>query len=179
MIAPIPNLGIPNALASSLVAWNVRHSSSGTGSPSAVNTGRPSPRSRSTSAASASRSGASSRSRGPRASRSAATAWRFFRRSTASASLEHGAEGELISRGPTNAVGYWEQPEETAATFRDGWVWTGDLGHVLPDGAIVLTGRKKELIRSGGESFSPKEVEDLLTTHPAISQAFVVGLPDD
>jgi fatty-acyl-CoA synthase len=93
--------------------------------------------------------------------------------------LADGTEGELISRGPTNAVGYWDQPEETAATFRDGWVWTGDLGRVLPDGAIVLTGRKKELIRSGGENYSPKEVEDLLTTHPAVSQAFVVGLPDD
>ena len=93
--------------------------------------------------------------------------------------LPDGAEGELISRGPTNAVGYWDQPAETAETFRNGWVWTGDLGRVLTDGAIVLTGRKKELIRSGGENFSPKEVEDLLTTHPAVSQAFVIGLPDD
>ena len=92
--------------------------------------------------------------------------------------LPDGEEGELISRGPTNAVGYWNRPEETAATFRDGWVHTGDLGKVLPGGVIVLTGRKKELIRSGGENYAPKEIEDLLTGHPAISQAFVVGVPD-
>ncbi|MFT4085422.1 MAG: class I adenylate-forming enzyme family protein [Nocardioides sp.] len=95
------------------------------------------------------------------------------------APLPEGEEGELVSRGPTNAVGYWELPAETARTFRDGWVHTGDLGRVRPDGAIVLTGRTKELIRSGGENVAPKEVEDVLTAHPAISQAFVVGVPDE
>lgn len=94
------------------------------------------------------------------------------------APLPDGAEGELISRGPTNAIGYWNRPDATAETFRDGWVFTGDLGRVLPDGSIVLTGRKKELIRCGGENFAPKEVEELLTRHPGVSQAFVVGIPD-
>ncbi len=92
--------------------------------------------------------------------------------------LPEGAEGELISRGPTNAIGYWKRPEATAETFRDGWVFTGDLARILADGSIVLTGRKKEMIRSGGENFAPKEVEDLLTRHPAVSQAYVVGVPD-
>ena len=92
--------------------------------------------------------------------------------------LPDGVEGELVSRGPTNALGYWELPRETAETFRDGWVFTGDLGKVLPGGEIVLTGRKKELIRSGAENVSPKEVGDVLTAHPAISQAFLVGVPD-
>ncbi|GAA2567836.1 AMP-binding protein [Mycolicibacterium diernhoferi] len=92
--------------------------------------------------------------------------------------LPDGVEGELISRGPTNALGYWQRPEATAETFRDGWVFTGDLGRVLADGSIVLTGRKKEMIRCGGENFAPKEVEELLSGHPAVSQAFVVGVPD-
>ncbi len=92
--------------------------------------------------------------------------------------LPEGSAGELISRGPTNARGYWNKPEETAETFRNGWVHTGDLGKMLPGDVVVLTGRKKELIRSGGENYAPKEVEDLLTSHPAISQAFVVGVPD-
>ena len=92
--------------------------------------------------------------------------------------LPDGAEGELISRGPTNALGYWKNPAATAETFRDGWVFTGDLGRVLPDGSIQLTGRKKELIRTGAENVAPKEVEDLLTAHPAISQAYLVGIPD-
>ena len=93
--------------------------------------------------------------------------------------LPDGAEGEIVSRGPTNALGYWKRPAETAETFRGEWVHSGDLGRILSDGAVVLTGRKKELIRSGGENYSPKEVEDLLTGHPRIAQAFVVGVPDD
>jgi fatty-acyl-CoA synthase len=89
--------------------------------------------------------------------------------------LPDGVEGELISRGPTNALGYWNRPEATAETFRDGWVYTGDVGKVLPDGSIVLTGRKKEMIRTGGENFAPKEVEELLTRHPAVSTGREVG----
>jgi fatty-acyl-CoA synthase len=92
--------------------------------------------------------------------------------------LPDGMEGELLSRGPTNAIGYWNRPEATAETFRNGWVFTGDLGRVLPDSSIVLTGRKKELIRCGGENVAPNEVEDVLTRHPDVSQAFVVGIPD-
>ncbi|MEU6561528.1 class I adenylate-forming enzyme family protein [Nocardia nova] len=91
--------------------------------------------------------------------------------------LPEGEEGELISRGPINARGYWKLPDETT-TFRDGWVYSGDIGTVTSDGVVTLTGRKKELIRSGGENYAPKEVEELLTGHPAVSQAFVVPVPD-
>lgn len=93
--------------------------------------------------------------------------------------LPDGAEGELVSRGPTHMLGFWEKPEETAAGLRDGWVFSGDLGRVRDDGYLQVTGRSKELYKSGGELVMPKEVEELLTRAPGVSQAYVVGVPDD
>lgn len=93
--------------------------------------------------------------------------------------LPDGAEGELVSRGPTHMLGFWDKPEETAAALRDGWVFSGDLGRVRDDGYLQLTGRSKELYKSGGELVMPKEVEELLTRAPGVSQAFAVGVPDD
>ena len=61
----------------------------------------------------------------------------------------------------------------------DLWVRSGDLGRIRPDGYLELTGRSKELYKSGGELVSPKEVEELLTGHPSVGQAFVIGVPDD
>jgi fatty-acyl-CoA synthase len=93
--------------------------------------------------------------------------------------LPVGAEGELVSTGPTHMLGYWDKPEETAQALRGGWVYSGDLGVVRPDGYLKVTGRSKELYKSGGELVMPKEIEDLLTRHPGVSQAFVVGLADE
>lgn len=93
--------------------------------------------------------------------------------------LPEGEEGELVSSGPTHMLGFWEKADETAAALRDGWVHSGDLGRVGPDGYLQLTGRSKELYKSGGELVMPKEVEDLLTRHPGVSQAYAVGVPDD
>ena len=93
--------------------------------------------------------------------------------------LPAGAEGELISTGPTHMLGYWDKPEETAQALRGGWVHSGDLGVVQPDGYLRVTGRSKELYKSGGELVMPKEIEDLLTRHPGVSQAFVVGVADE
>ena len=95
------------------------------------------------------------------------------------ADLPAGAEGELASRGPTNMLGFWHKPEETAAALQDGWVRSGDLGRVRPDGYLELTGRSKELYKSGGELVTPKEIEEVLTTHPGVSQAYLVGVPDE
>ena len=96
------------------------------------------------------------------------------------ADLPPGAEGELCSHGPTSTIGYFNKPEETRALLLPGhWVRSGDLGRVRPDGYIELTGRSKELYKSGGELVAPKEVEELLTAHPAVGQAFVIGVPDD
>ncbi|MEU2914838.1 class I adenylate-forming enzyme family protein [Streptomyces massasporeus] len=93
--------------------------------------------------------------------------------------LPPGAEGELVSRGPTHMRGFWKKPEETAKALRDGWVHSGDLGRVRDDGYLEVTGRTKELYKSGGELVMPKEIEDLLTAHPAISQVYLVGVPDE
>ncbi|MDB5738734.1 MAG: long-chain-fatty-acid--CoA ligase [Sphingomonas bacterium] len=94
--------------------------------------------------------------------------------------LPWGEAGELCTRGPMNSKGYFRRPEETAKIMLPGgWLRTGDLGRFLPDGNLFLTGRSKELYKSRGELVSPKELEQLLTSHPAISQAFLIGMPDD
>jgi fatty-acyl-CoA synthase len=93
--------------------------------------------------------------------------------------LPAGAEGELVSRGPTVMLGYWNRPAETAAALRQGWLHSGDLGRVGDDGYLRVTGRSKELYKSGGELVMPKEIEDLLEAHDDISQAFAVGLRDE
>jgi fatty-acyl-CoA synthase len=93
--------------------------------------------------------------------------------------LDPGQEGELACRGPIVTTGYYGKPEETAAAIRDGWLRSGDLGRIRPNGYIELTGRSKELYKCGGELVAPKEVEELLTGHPDVAQAYVVGLPDE
>jgi fatty-acyl-CoA synthase len=93
--------------------------------------------------------------------------------------LAEGAEGELVSQGPTHMLGFWDKPEETAAALREGWVFSGDLGRVRADGYLQITGRSKELYKSGGELVMPKEVEELLTQVAGVSQAYAVGVPDD
>jgi fatty-acyl-CoA synthase len=95
------------------------------------------------------------------------------------AALRPGDEGELVSRGPTTMLGYWNRPDDTAAMLRNDWLHSGDLGRVREDGYLQVTGRSKELYKSGGELVMPKEIEDLLATHDAISQVFAIGLPDD
>jgi fatty-acyl-CoA synthase len=94
-------------------------------------------------------------------------------------SLPAGAEGELISTGPTHMLGFWDKPAETAEALRGGWVHSGDLGRIRADGYLQVTGRSKELYKSGGELVMPKEIEDLVSRVPGVSQAYAVGVPDD
>jgi fatty-acyl-CoA synthase len=95
------------------------------------------------------------------------------------ADLPRGREGELVARGPIVSPGYFEQPEATAAaTMPGGWLRSGDLGFVREDGALVLTGRAKDVYKCGGELVMPAEVEACLTRRPDIAQAYVVGVPD-
>jgi fatty-acyl-CoA synthase len=90
-----------------------------------------------------------------------------------------GAEGELLAQGPTIMQGFWEKPEETGRALEDGWLRTGDLGRLGEDGYLRLTGRAKELYKSGGELIMPKEIEELVSRYPGVSQAYAVGVPDE
>lgn len=90
-----------------------------------------------------------------------------------------GNEGELISAGPTTMIGYWNRPDDTARVLRDGWLHSGDVGRIRDDGYLQVTGRTKELYKSGGELVMPKEIEDLLAGHDGISQVFAIGINDD
>ena len=96
------------------------------------------------------------------------------------ADLPPGTAGELCTRGPLNCQGYYRRPEETEKLFMaDGWLRMGDLGQFRPDGNLFLTGRSKDIYKSRGEVVSPKELEQMLTLHPAINQAFFIGMPDE
>lgn len=87
--------------------------------------------------------------------------------------------GEVVIRGASVVDGYRDNPEANAASFRDGWFRTGDLGRLSGDGYLTLDGRIKEMINRGGEKISPLEVEEVLLRHPAIGEAAVYGRPDE
>jgi fatty-acyl-CoA synthase len=90
-----------------------------------------------------------------------------------------GEAGEIVVRGPITMLGYWNRPEATAETIRDGWLRTGDLGTFDDEGFVTLVGRARDLFISGGENVYPAEVEAVFGTHPAIREVGVVGVPDD
>jgi long-chain acyl-CoA synthetase len=92
--------------------------------------------------------------------------------------VKPGEVGEICVRGPHLAIGYWQDPEATAAAFRDGWFHTGDLAARDADGYYWFAGRQKEIIICGGSNISPQEVEAVLYAHPAVYEAAVVGRPD-
>ncbi|MEW5913639.1 MAG: AMP-binding protein [Thermodesulfobacteriota bacterium] len=94
--------------------------------------------------------------------------------------LPPGAEGELACRGNTVTIGYYNKPEETAEVLgKDGWLRSGDIGIIHDDGYLELTGRSKEIYRVGGENVAPKEIEEEISKHPKVSQAYIVGVPDE
>lgn len=89
-----------------------------------------------------------------------------------------GEIGELVLKGPACTPGYWKNPKATAETIRDGWLHTGDLVRRDEDGYFFVAGRKKDMYKSGGENVYPVEVERFLSTHPAIREVAVIGVPD-
>ncbi|HEY2239152.1 MAG TPA: AMP-binding protein [Streptosporangiaceae bacterium] len=96
------------------------------------------------------------------------------------APLAEGTEGELASFGPTTMTGYWRKPAETAAVLSaEGLLRSGDLGLVGPDGYLRVTGRSKELYKSGGELVMPREIEEMLSAHDDVAQVFAIGLTDE
>ncbi|MFL5691454.1 MAG: long-chain-fatty-acid--CoA ligase [Ktedonobacteraceae bacterium] len=90
-----------------------------------------------------------------------------------------GEVGEVIARGPNIMHGYYNMPEETKATLRDGWLHTGDMGRFDEDGYLYIVERKKDLIIRGGFNIYPRDVEEVLNSHPAVLEASVVGVPSE
>ncbi len=88
-------------------------------------------------------------------------------------------DGEVLTASNHNLDGYWEQPEETAKAQAGGWFHTGDGGYLDEDGYLVIQDRKKDVIISGGENVSSIEIEDVLTSHPAVREVAVIGIPDE
>ena len=93
--------------------------------------------------------------------------------------LPAGEIGEIVGRGPITMPGYYNRPEETKRTLRDGWLYTGDLGYVDDDGFLYLVDRKKDMIDSGGVKVYPKDIEEIAARHPAILEVAVFGIPHD
>lgn len=94
------------------------------------------------------------------------------------AELPRGEVGEIAVRGRTVMAGYWQNPDATAKTIRDGWLWTGDVGRMDADGYVTMQDRSKDVIISGGSNIYPREVEEVLLSHPAVHEVAIVGQHD-
>ena len=92
--------------------------------------------------------------------------------------LPPGERGEVVIQGANVMRGYLGKPDETAVVLKDGWLHTGDVGYLDPDGYLVLVDRMKDMIIRGGENIFPKEIENVLYEHPRVLEAAVVGRPD-
>lgn len=90
-----------------------------------------------------------------------------------------GVDGEIWVRAPSVTAGYWDDPELTAEQLVDDWLRTGDAGHLDDQGYLYVTGRRKDLIKRGGMTVAPAEIEDLLRSHPAVADAAVIGVPHE
>jgi long-chain acyl-CoA synthetase len=90
-----------------------------------------------------------------------------------------GVDGQVTVAGPNIMRGYLGRPDETARVIIDGWLHTGDIGHLDADGYLTLVGRSKDMIIRGGENIYPKEIEDVLASDPAVLEAAVIGVPDE
>ena len=93
--------------------------------------------------------------------------------------VSRGAVGELWSRGPNVMLGYWNQPELTAAALHDGWMRSGDAAYMDEDGYVYIVDRVKDMIITGGENVYSAEVESAVHLHAAVTECAVIGLPDD
>jgi long-chain acyl-CoA synthetase len=93
--------------------------------------------------------------------------------------VAQGEVGEILIRGHNVMKGYWNKPDETGDTLRDGWLHTGDMAKVDEDGYFFIVDRKKELIIRGGYNVYPREIEEVLYEHPAVREAAVIGVKDD
>lgn len=90
-----------------------------------------------------------------------------------------GEEGEVIVKGPQIMKGYWNQPEETAATLKDGWLYTGDIGKMDEEGYFYIVDRKKDMILSAGYNVYPRDIEEVFFEHPKVVEAAAIGIPHE
>ncbi len=95
------------------------------------------------------------------------------------AEVAAGLEGEILVRAPSVTAGYWDEPEMTARQITDGWLHTGDMGRFDEDGFLFISGRKNDMIISGGMNIYPAEIEAVLREHPAVADVAVIGLPHE
>jgi long-chain acyl-CoA synthetase len=93
--------------------------------------------------------------------------------------VPRGTVGEIVARGANVMLGYWNRPEETRTTLRDGWLHTGDGAYMDRDGYIYIVDRMKDMIVSGGENVYSAEVENVIARHPAVAMCAVIGVPDE
>ena len=90
-----------------------------------------------------------------------------------------GEVGEIVGRGPSLMIGYYNRPDLTAQAVRDGWLFTGDMGYVDEEGYLFLVDRKKDMIDSGGVKVYPKDIEEVVASHPAVREVAVFGVPHE
>ncbi len=93
--------------------------------------------------------------------------------------LPPGEIGEIVLKTPTVMLGYYNKPEETRETIKDGWLYTGDIGYMDEDGYFYITDRKKDLIIVGGFNVFPREIDELIYRHPKVKEGITVGIPDE
>ena len=98
---------------------------------------------------------------------------------TGQGSLLPGKIGEILIRAPQLILGYWQHPTETKETIRDGWLYTGDIGYLDEDGYLFIVDRKKDVIKPSGFQVWPREVEEVIASHPAVSEVGVGGVRDE
>jgi long-chain acyl-CoA synthetase len=90
-----------------------------------------------------------------------------------------GQSGEICFKGPQVMQGYYKKPQQTAEVIRNGWFYTGDIGYMDAEGWLYIVDRKKDMIISGGYNVYPKEIDEILTSHPKVLEACTIGVPDD
>jgi long-chain acyl-CoA synthetase len=98
---------------------------------------------------------------------------------TGQGSLPAGEVGEILIHAPQLMLGYWQRPFDTEKTIRNGWLYTGDMGYLDEDGYLFIVDRKKDVIKPSGFQVWPREVEEVIASHPAVNEVGVGGVPDD
>lgn len=106
------------------------------------------------------------------------TAYKIVDLRTGTKEMPLGEPGELVIKGPQVMKGYWNQPEETAVTLRNGWLYTGDIAKMDAEGYVTIIDRKKDMIIASGYNIYPRDIEEVLYEHPAVQEAVAVGVPD-